>query len=190
MGTDYLAVDLSIHQHDAVVASWTISVVPVDRMDLIGGDRYGWFAINEINDLAIDCSTLRPPGLSHPPLRVPCARGLPSGGQVTGGGQVPVAGGTASFGFSANEARQRGHLNYTNHANRDHLNCTVDVVMILSSTEAHLEGTCSSKSAASSFEADVEDNGNPGKNTDEFRISYGAVVAEGGTLRSGNIQIH
>ena len=38
--------------------------------------------------------------------------------------------------------------------------------------------------------ARVEDNGEPGKNTDRFFITYGTVVNEGGTLISGNIQIH
>ena len=41
-----------------------------------------------------------------------------------------------------------------------------------------------------SFMADVEDNGNPGKGADKFTISYGVVVNEGGTLISGNIEIH
>jgi hypothetical protein len=123
-----------------------------------------------------------------------CAGGLPSGGQVTGGGQIKVTGGTGSFGFSANATRQRGHLDYMNHVNRKHLNCTVDVVTILSATKAQLSGTCSSKSDASSFRAEVEDNGTPGKNNDKFRITYPNVITggttEGGTIISGNIEIH
>jgi len=38
--------------------------------------------------------------------------------------------------------------------------------------------------------ARVEDNANPGKNADKFFITYGTVANEGGTLISGNIQIH
>ena len=79
LGTDYLAVDFTILRHDGVVmANWFISVtdtqdpVDSDRMSRIGGDRYGWFVINEINDLAIDCSNLRPRDIGHPPLRATC----------------------------------------------------------------------------------------------------------------------
>jgi hypothetical protein len=79
MGVDYLAVDFTVLRHDGVVmANWFISVtdtqdpVDSDRMSRIGGDRYGWFVMNEINDLAIDCSNLRPPSFGHPPLRSRC----------------------------------------------------------------------------------------------------------------------
>lgn len=81
MGTDYLAVDFTVLRHDGVVmANWFISVtvfqdpVDPDRMSTIGGDRYGWFVINEINDLAMDCSNLRPRAIGHPPLRAQCLR--------------------------------------------------------------------------------------------------------------------
>jgi hypothetical protein len=79
MGIDYLAVDFTVLRHDGVVmANWFISVTDAqdlansDRMSRVGGDRYGWFVINEINDLAIDCSNLRPPSFGHPPLRGRC----------------------------------------------------------------------------------------------------------------------
>lgn len=81
LGTDYLAVDFIVSRHNIVVASWTISVVPVDMMTVIGGDRYGWFVINEINDLAIDCTVLGPLGIQHPPLGVPCTSLAPGGGR-------------------------------------------------------------------------------------------------------------
>jgi hypothetical protein len=121
-----------------------------------------------------------------------CFGGLPSGGTVTGGGQVPVdmTGGRGSFGFSANVARQSGHLDYMNHVNRNHLNCTVNVVMILPGHKAHLEGMCSSNNYTGSFMADVEDNADPGKGKDKFTITYNTTTTEGGTLISGNIEIH
>lgn len=80
MGTDYLAVDFTVLRHDGVVmANWFISVtanqepLTSDTMATIGGDRYGWFSNNEINDLAIDCTNLRPRAIGHPPLRAACA---------------------------------------------------------------------------------------------------------------------
>jgi len=60
------------------MANWFISVTAAqepltsDTIATIGGDRYGWFVINEINDLAIDCSNLRPRAIGHPPLQRPC----------------------------------------------------------------------------------------------------------------------
>jgi hypothetical protein len=111
-------------------------------------------------------------------------------GAANGGGQVPVAGGRASFGFNARneDGVASGHLNYKNHASGAHLNCTVDVFTELTPTTAKFEGTCSPNSAASSFSAEVEDNGEPGKGKDKFEITYGANT-EGGTLTAGNIQI-
>ena len=117
---------------------------------------------------------------------------------VTGGGQVSVNMGKGSFGFSAKQETQSGHLDYMNHATRAHLNCTVNKVVISSTMMAHLEGTCTTNSDASSFTADVEDSGKPGKNNmDKFKITYMdrqlvPHVEEGGPgpIISGNIEIH
>ena len=186
-GNTYLAVDMSVRQlNGSIVASWTI----YDQEDALGfgGDRYGWFVINEIQDLAADCSTLHPPGKT--PRGRTCPSPAPS--MVTGGGQVPVnmPAGVASFGFNAKQGTQSGHLNYLNHATRTQLDCMVNAVTITSPTDATVSGTCSSKTYTGTFTAKVVDGGTPGKGNDEFRISYGIVMNEGGTLTSGNIQIH
>jgi len=124
-----------------------------------------------------------------------CIGGVPSG-KVTGGGQVPASGGKATFGFNAkNQAGvgSSGHLNYLNHVTGAHLDCTVNTVTSLTTTSADFSGPCSSKSSASSFMAHVEDNNDPapGKGNDKFTITYGTVIVpEGGTLTSGNIEIH
>jgi hypothetical protein len=76
MGTDYLAVEFTVLRHDGVVMGnwWLSATTPPfnDPMSGVGGDRYGWFVINEINDLAIDCLSRQPPKLEHPPLGAPC----------------------------------------------------------------------------------------------------------------------
>lgn len=138
-------------------------------------------------------------GIDYDPFRTtpaggtPCIPTPPPPGRVTGGGQINVPGGTASFGFNAKQdgGVASGHLNYTNHATGAHLNCTVTVITEFTPTTAKFSGTCSPDSTAMSFMADVEDNGEPGKNVDEFRITYNAMT-EGATgpIRSGNIQIH
>jgi hypothetical protein len=111
-------------------------------------------------------------------------------GVATGGGQVPVAGGMASFGFNARteEGEASGHLNYKNHVTGAHLNCTVTAFTELTPTTATFSGTCNPQSSASSFEAELEDNDEPGKGSDKFTITYNAMT-EGGTLTAGNVQI-
>jgi uncharacterized protein YkwD len=70
-GVDYLAVDMSILRNGTTVASWTI----YDQKDATccGGDAYGWFVINEIQDLAADCVAIHPPSTSSPHLGSACA---------------------------------------------------------------------------------------------------------------------
>ena len=113
---------------------------------------------------------------------------------MTGGGQINVMGGVGSFGFNAKleNGAASGHLNYLNHATRAQLDCQVMVFTELTATTAKFSGTCSSKSAASSFMAEVEDHGNPGKDHDKFKITYGSNTDGSNvtTIRSGNIEIH
>lgn len=110
--------------------------------------------------------------------------------KATGGGQINVTGGRGSFGFNAKQENgaASGHLEYMNHATGARLNCKVTAAFVTSST-AEFSGPCSSNSSASTFEAAVEDNGEPGKNVDSFKISYG-VNSEGNTIRAGNVQVH
>jgi hypothetical protein len=132
------------------------------------------------------------PFLPSPAGGTPCIPTPPPSGKVTGGGQIDVVGGRGNFGFNARQdgGVGSGHLNYHNHATGAQLNCRVTAVTMLTTTTAEFSGTCSADSAASSFSAHVEDNGEPGaQNMDRFVIEYGTVT-EGGNIRSGNIQIH
>lgn len=135
-------------------------------------------------------------GIDYVPFRTtpaagtPCIPTPPPAGKVTGGGQINVVGGRGNFGFNARQdgGVGSGHLNYHNHATGAQLNCTVTAVTMFTTTTAEFSGTCSPDSTTPSFSAHVEDHGEPGTN-DRFIITYGAVT-EGGTIRSGNIQIH
>ena len=54
-----LAVDMSIFDaSNALVNSWTLSN-PLDLIDDIGGNRYGWFSYNQFSTLAFDNTELR-----------------------------------------------------------------------------------------------------------------------------------
>ena len=135
-------------------------------------------------------------GIDYVPFRTtpaggtPCIPTPPPSGKVTGGGQIDVVGGRGNFGFNARQdgGVGSGHLNYHNQATGAQLNCTVTAVTMFTTTTAEFSGTCSADSTTPSFSAHVEDHGEPGT-MDRFVITYGAVT-EGGTIRSGNIQIH
>jgi hypothetical protein len=133
-------------------------------------------------------------GIDYDPFLVSPAGGTPCvipSGKVTGGGKIAVAGGSGTFGFNARQedGEASGHLNYKNHATGDHLNCTVTLVIELTATKARFRGNCSPDSSAPNFMAEVEDNNEPGKNMDKFKITYGAAT-DGNGIAAGNIQIH
>lgn len=65
-GQNGLRVEMSILDGSAnTVASWTI--YPGDPMPTVGGNRYGWFPNQEIDELAIDDSALELPENGTPP---------------------------------------------------------------------------------------------------------------------------
>jgi hypothetical protein len=135
-------------------------------------------------------------GIDYDPFRIspagdsPCPTPPPPSGKVTGGGQIAVTGGKGNFGFNVRheDGVASGHLNYKNHVTGAHLNCTVALVTVLTPTMAEFSGPCSPQSDATSFMAEVEDNGEPGKDVDKFKITYNATT-EGNGITAGNIQI-
>jgi len=121
---------------------------------------------------------------------------LPPGatsGKVTGGGTIDVTGGIANFGFIVQAqlatGQIRGDLQYHNHASGAKLQSVMFTTFVLSSNMATFSGTCTQNNAPCTFSVEVEDNGEPGT-SDTFTISINGGAPEGGTLRSGNIQIH
>jgi hypothetical protein len=61
--------------------------------------------------------------------------------------------------------------------------------LVVTGNTAASGGTCTVNKVPCTFIVQVQDNGEPGTN-DAFVISVNFASAEGGTLRSGNIQIH
>jgi hypothetical protein len=61
--------------------------------------------------------------------------------------------------------------------------------LAISGNMATFGGTCTNNGAPCTFSVTVQDNGEPGTN-DVFTISIDGGPPEGGTLRSGIIQIH
>jgi hypothetical protein len=83
----------------------------------------------------------------------------------------------------------QGDLQYVNHATKAKFHSVSITSFSISDTTATFAGTCVNNGAPCTFTVNVIDNGEPG-NADAFSISISGASAEGGTLRSGNIQIH
>ena len=121
--------------------------------------------------------------------------------KVTGGGQISVPNGQATFGFNAQPDKKgggaKGNLNYVNHVTGLHINGTVDNIIV---TDINLDNSpktvlFSGTYEGGSFFVTVEDNGEPGR-TDEFGITVTTATDELSEVRSqrvisnGNIQFH
>jgi len=187
-GFGVLAVDLTLKNAAGVpLMTWTLS----DPSDVIGstvgGNRYGWFVINEFPFLAFDnaglvgfqdfCDT--PPSTA--------------GAKITGGGWIDVLMGKGTFGLTAkaNSGTPTGNLTYQDHGVQDRtVKSTAITSVTVSGNCAQILGTATVNSAgAYDFQVRVCDNGEPGDN-DTFSISMSDGYTAFGTLRGGNIQIH
>ncbi len=122
-------------------------------------------------------------------------------GKVTGGGQI---GHGRSFAFEVQPDQNnkfRGNLSYRDNNNNIRLTSTsITFVSILSDNKhATFNGTATVNGTSGyTFRVDAEDNGEPGKGVDRFRIRFNGptsydsnnFAANGGLLTAGNIQVH
>src|SRR2546426_3006299 len=110
---------------------------------------------------------------------------------VTGGGWLPdprrnfaVAGGIKNGGFW-------GHLLYIDHGTGMKVKGTgVTAYAVTGATTRHIEGTCEINGSPGTYQADVDDQGEPGIGRDGFALSLNRVPAAAGVLSGGNIQLH
>jgi len=113
-------------------------------------------------------------------------------GKITGGGSIEVPGKIGTFGFTVQRtspgAPIKGDLQYVNHATGTKVHSVTISSFSVANTTATFSGTCVSNGVPCTFSVQVSDNGEPGT-MDTFTISVSGGPAEGGTLRSGNIQI-
>jgi beta-propeller repeat-containing protein len=117
----------------------------------------------------------------------------PTVGKVTGGGSIDVVNGIGTFGFivqrQAVDASVHGQLQYVNHASADKVHSVEFTAFAIAGNTATFGGLCTNNGAPCTFTVNVTDSDEPGFD-DTFTISVSAGPTEGGTLRSGNIQIH
>ena len=131
-------------------------------------------------------------------------------GKVTGGGQIEIPGGVASFGFNAMYFTQRGvlkgELNYIDHVNGDHVHAhELEDLFVWEDNPgnkpqphrfATFEGECTLNGEVGYyFYCLVEDDGEPGT-ADGFSLDvykktpWTLEFSVGNPLLHGNIQIH
>jgi hypothetical protein len=187
-----LFVDLTIKDHTTGIPlhTWTLT----DSSDIIGttvgGNRYGWFALDEFPFLAFDTSALN--GFQDFCV-VPQST---AGAKITAGGWITTpTGDKGSFGLTAKAnatGDASGNLTYQDHGvlGRTVKSTAVTSVAVTNSC-AQILGTATVNGTGSvGFQVDVCDNAEPGKGADTFSIFMGDGYAAAGTLRGGNVQIH
>jgi hypothetical protein len=112
---------------------------------------------------------------------------------VTGGGWITTSSGSrANFAVAAGKTAGWGHLMYIDHGAGLKVKGT-GVTMYTpgpTSTARHIEGTDEANGAPGTYQVDVADNGEPGRD-DTFRIWLSNGYTQGPvTLSGGNIQLH
>jgi hypothetical protein len=171
--------------------TWTLSD-PTDIIgSTVGGNRYGWFPLDEFPSLAFDTSAL----LGFQDFCV-IPQSTP-GAKVTGGGWIPWGSSKATFGLTAQAktaTTASGNLTY-----QDHSSLTGRSVKSTAISSVMVNGPCADINGAAKvngadppvgFQLHVCDNGEPGKDSDTFSIFMGDGYTASGTLGGGNIQIH
>ena len=118
-------------------------------------------------------------------------------GKVTGGGEIAVPGGVASYGFVVQRKMPgdpvTGQLEYQNHARGLNVHSVTMLTLTVSPTIATFSGTCTkNNSVPCTFSVTVQDLGEPGTGVDHFTITISDEPVEGdtGAIIHGNIQIH
>jgi hypothetical protein len=183
-----LSVDLIIKNAAGLpLKTWTLSTATDIIGTVVGGNYYGWFVQNEFPaGLAFDTTMLL--GFQDYCTVPPST----AGAKVTAGGWITAVGGKGTFGLTAKGSGPSGNLTYQDHGL---LPRTVKSTAVTSVTVtdncAQILGTATVNGAGSfTFDVDVCDNGEPGKDADTFSISMSDGYTAVGTLRGGNVQIH
>jgi hypothetical protein len=115
--------------------------------------------------------------------------------RVTGGGDIAVAGGTATFGMveiTNADGQPKGNFTYQDRASGRMVKSTQIIALVISGTHARIFGKATVNGSGSfDFVLDVDDLAEPGANVDQFRIEMSDGYIAGGTVLSGgNVQIH
>jgi hypothetical protein len=109
---------------------------------------------------------------------------------VTGGGWIKTtAGAKANFAVAAGTRAGWGHLQYIDHGGVRAKGTAVTMYVSTGPTSRHIEGNADINGAPGTYQVDVADNGEPGRD-DTFLLKLSTGYMQGGTLGGGNIQLH
>ena len=151
------------------------------------GDAFAKAAVTITGTTAMACALGRGGGGSPPP----CA----GKDFVTGGGWIG-SGSKAKSTFAVSGGIRHGafwgHLTYEDHARNgvDVKSSRVTAYSVLDATTRRIEGTAKVNGRAGfTYQVDVSDNGEPGRN-DTFAIRLSNGYRASGSLAGGNIQLH
>jgi hypothetical protein len=172
----------------ATIGTWVRSS-PMDIIDVtVGGNRYGWFVQNEIDELAIDNSERT--GIVSTPG---CEIRINDGGRITA-----LNGDTATFGGHArvsSTGEASGNQEYQDHGPLQPMNVnTLNVQAVIcsddrTSAEIHGQATVDGE-GEHQYRIRLHDDGEPGTG-DRYGITIPSVGYASGdqTLEGGNVQI-
>jgi len=119
----------------------------------------------------------------------------PGGDFVTGGGWITgtPSGERGTFGVAGGikNGGLWGHLTYIDHGpgGPKVKGTGVTAYTVVNTTTRHIEGTADINGRSGSYQVDVSDNGEPGRN-DTFSITLSDGYHASGSLAGGNIQLH
>lgn len=115
-------------------------------------------------------------------------------GHVTGGGQTLNAAGNdkIAFGFNAKSDSKgpKGACTVVDPSTSTKIKCLNVTNLVVVANHATFFGSGTVNGQATTYRIDVDDNGEPGRGRDTFRIQTGSGYTAGGTLTGGNVQVH
>lgn len=115
---------------------------------------------------------------------------------VSGGGWINVGESRANFGFNAGfkggSPTPDVHFNYIDHNSGMHVKATsITEYVATGPTSRRFKGIAEINGVPGyTYDIEVADNGEPGRNTDTISISLSNHYSAGGRLAGGNIQLH
>lgn len=113
---------------------------------------------------------------------------------VTGGGWIGVGNSRANFGFNAGfkGGSMDVHFNYIDHNTGVHMKAiSITEYVATGPTSRRFKGSAEVNGVPGyTYEIEVADNGEPGRNMDTISIRFSNGYSAGGALAGGNIQLH
>jgi hypothetical protein len=97
-----------------------------------------------------------------------------------------------AFGFKAKNDSHgvKGECNLVDPSTKTKIKCLDVTTLVETGTHATLFGNATVNGIATTYRIDVDDNGEPGRGRDTFRIQTASGYSAGGTLTRGNVEVH